>query len=226
MKQSLICVQAMIIASLLLMQGKVQAAPIQFDYGASIVGNTTGFTSVSAGDAVTGSIEFDSEIEDSIPNDPVIGSYTNGPITLDLNLAGLSFTDDRISTTSITVSDNRLIGGQEVDSLRVVASPLGSPIDGMILQQVIVTLNDLTASAFNSDALPTSLDLSAFQESSIFMSFFDPAAGRTRQLFAGINTVIGETPADVPEPRTFYLLLIALAAVGIAAKGSNHVRFA
>lgn len=118
---------------------------------------------INTGDTVTGEFTYDTKGIDGMPSDPKSGLYPSESFSLTVGGYSFGASDNNISVTN----DSVLIqGSSPVDSFEVV-SPLrevsGTSFSGLPPAQIDLVLVDTDASAFNSDALPASLNLADFE---------------------------------------------------------------
>jgi len=150
---------------------------------------------VQPGDTFSGSYTFDSDTPDSGLEDPDIGLYRFTGSSMVLWLADLEFppaggTFNVISVADFDVSDRFMMESYDYESA------------GFFISQSHVRLEDPTASAFESDALPTSPPLLGdFSSREFFWSAYvdDPDFP-----FGVTGTVTSLTP----EPQALVLLLV------------------
>ena len=165
------------------------------------------WSDVTIGDAYVYSIIIDLDTPDE-SGTPTIGQYAAESITLSIG----DVSDDLFRDTSVAIFDSFndlfIAGGEYFDDL-----------DGAWRAEV--TLEDFAASAFNSDALPTSLDLGAFEDRRMRLrrltEFLGP--GDPFELEATIDTF---TFSVVPAPGAGVALLVLFTGRRRRRRLSHH----
>ena len=209
-------------ACALMVAASAQAASVTYAF-AGTLDTVAGVPSLSVGNTFTGSFTFEST---SLPAPS--GGY-DANIVFEATVNGFSF-----STTSpcdtcggVTVFDNAGVSGS--DSF-IVSSLLGFPIyapvagpnlDGLQHYYLALQLNDTSATAFNSFALPSNLTFASFDTSFFALSFL--TAGFSQALVSGpLSSLTRVVTPPVPEASTSAMLALGLGALAVARRRKVH----
>ena len=155
------------------------------------------FGDVSFGSAITGSYIFNSLAADGAPADTTTGSYAmfGLPYVFNATVGGHSF--------SISDFVNVAVFNSIVDQYGVFAQQSGGDLT------LEMFLQDNTATAFGSDALPLALTLSSFSQRDFHLTgIIDDGQVQFDGKIESLQVV--------PEPASFPLLLAGVAALGAA----------
>jgi len=193
------CATAVAVAALGLFGPPAQGAMITFQFGGviDVVDDPDNVLegAVQAGNTFSGSYTFDPDTPDSYPDDPEFGVYENASLTVSLgNLTLVS-----------QANDNNLIAVTDRPSYdRFVMGSYGFQSAGFSIHELDLSLYDSTATAFDSDALPTTPpDLGAFDP----QTAFDRAFFITGNRDGGPDFVIfGTVTTLTPEPTSLMLM--------------------
>ena len=138
-------------------------------------------TTFFIGDVYTLTYTFDPATPDS-EGSATFGVYDPALSSAYVTVGGYSASSTAPSASAIRVTNNPIFGG---DNYRVEISGLiGPSIGGLSVggfQGPLFNLRDPTRTAFGSDALPTTLDVSDFEvsfSSALYLEFEDPATGQ------------------------------------------------
>jgi hypothetical protein len=196
-----------------------QATPVSFHFGGSVTSVDAALSSQFAmGDAIAIDLAFDTATPDLL-HDPHRAAYAYTNFTIQFGSYRASFPDDLTSGSALDVLDN--FNGQ-YDGFGPTSFTRGTGgfVNGFPVWTSFFGLLDPTQTAFSDLALPTSLDLTAFQTRMAELEFCanlvqgSCAGGDRRDVIAGI-TSFSNTIDAVPEPGTVLLLggtgLLALA---------------
>jgi hypothetical protein len=160
----------------------------------------------TVGQPVSGSFAFDSAAIDQIPANTQIGQYIATNATL--QIGSESYGD---ANAAIIIDDGTAPG----DQYELVADSLtGNPVGAFAPQFWELHLQDSSASVYSDDSLPTSLDLTDFDNTFVLLRFGD-GASTFADLTASVDSI-----AVVPEPASALLLLGALARLARHASRS------
>jgi hypothetical protein len=176
--------------------GAASAATITVNFTGTIIAVPTelsaGFTPF---DAVSGSFQFDSTTLDTVAN-PNVGFYP-GPTNFSFTFGSYTATSPGGEPSHFIRVDDNLVLSITIDLYGVETRNVTGASFGLFQpSRLTFILGDSTATAFESDALPTSLDLSAFDSHSAAIVFANN--GDLIQVVADITSIA--------EPSTFALL--------------------
>ncbi len=200
------------------MATQAEASPITFAFTGTMtfVDSALGPT-ITAGAEMSGSFTFES----STPDDQsfgLIGAYPNAISSLSLTMGDYSLTVTN-PVSQITVNQ---LSEHRYDVVTLLDG--APPINQRTPTQFVLSLQDTTGTAFSSDALPTALDLNAFDLRFISINFSGFGGGC--QIFclpprvdADVTTLQVVPSAAVPEPGT-----LTLVGVGLAAAVRRRIR--
>jgi len=187
-----------VIVALALLVGvvPVQGTPITFYFGGIIdtiddpYGALDG--SIQVGGPFSGSYTFDPPIPDSYPNDPEFGRYISSSSSMEFIMGNMVIDvvgeQLEIAIGNYKWSDSYSWGGW------------GFVYEDMEILELYMSLSDLSASVFDSDALPLMIpDLNVFNGKQFHLDADKTGVGR--------SSVYGTVTYLVPEPVTmiFYL---------------------
>ena len=159
-----------------------------FDYEAAEIGGT-GF--------VSGTFSYDTSIVD-VNSDPQVGFYLQAGTWTGEIVGG----DQNGETFSFDMLDI------------VVFDADDPPLDlfTMVIGESSLLLSDITGTAFDSDDLPTMLDLNSFISATLLLDSDDISGNQTAKGGgATIYAFTSITPTAVPEPGSTIVLVSALA---------------
>jgi len=155
---------------------------------------------INPGDIITGTYIYESTTPDSSPSDPVQGNYWNyaPPAGISLTVGGFNFTTDSSNVVFCVFIRNDNISGDDIYGIN---SRNNLPLsNGTLVDYIRWQLNDHTASALSSDALPTTAPiLGQWQANDLRLE-----TDRAFLIHAHVTSAI-------PEPAT--ILLFALGAL-------------
>ena len=208
------------VACALMVAASAQAAAVTYSFGGT-VNNVVGVPSLSVGNAFTGSFTF----EQTSPVAPNGGYDTN--IVFEATVNGYSFSTTSPCSTcgGVSIFNDTNIGDRFLVS-SLLAYPVYAPVagpnlDGLQHYYLALELNDTTATAFSSEALPSNLTLASFDNSFFALSF----------LTAGLSQVIASGPLSyltkvvtppVPEASTSAMLALGLGALAFVRRRKSH----
>lgn len=189
------------------------ANQVTFDFSGTITDDPFGLLTNDF--TFSGSYTFDSNAVDQLPNDPQTGVYQSaGPgFGIQTTIGGVSYAVD--GNISIAVANN--FSGP-VDQY----TPLTQSADGSLTLELF--LQDSTATAFSSDALPVNnqtLNLSAFNDAELRV--FGDNAQFTGTIDSLTCVSCGNSATPVPLPASGTLLMGALAAFALVACRRNSL---
>jgi hypothetical protein len=164
----------------------------------------SGFT---AFDPVSGSFQFDSATADTVAN-PAVGFYP-GPTNFSFTFGSYTATSPGGEPSHFIRVDDNLALSITIDLYGVETRNVTGGAFGFFQPtRLTFIMSDSTATAFASDALPTSLDLADFDTASANIVFQNN--GDLIQVVARVTTL-----RVVPEPEA--LALVTFAGIALAA---------
>ena len=188
----------------------------------SAVSDTGAGSGLVVGDPFHAVFTYDETLPDSSPGDVQVGTYTQVPPTGALGLRfeaqGVTISSNPAVAFSIGVLNNA--GGTPKDSFGLTA--VGFTFAGLTADaaQAQVLLDDATASAFSSDALPSELVLAAF---SLRAVDFSAVTGATTTL-TGRGTITSLFRGPVAHPQSPYTrknVALPLTLTGTISSGGT-----
>ncbi len=172
-------------------EGSVSTAPVEL---------APAFT---VGDNVSGSFIIESSTSDS-DADPNLGLYI-GPTDFNFLFGSYAAT-----AAGGSPGDSVLVRNLAFDSYGVNAvRPVGSDVNGYFLTNLGLYLQDSTGTVFNTDALPTSLNLGDFDIAEATLTF-QHGTLPSQNVIATVSSIQVQA---VPEPGTLLLLGSGLAGL-------------
>ena len=193
------------------------ADPITFLF----TGNVTSVAGVLSGtfnttQTLSGSYTFDSTLADQLPADPILGMY--GPLTaMDVTIGSYPAKHSLGGAGVDDANDSVGADGVKADSYHFFGMMSGPSVADLPVQFFRADLQDNTARAFSSDALPLiPPNLSSFLgRNEWFLEFGDGVT-----VFAAVGGRITSLE-PVPEPGT--LLLLGSGLLGVAGYGRKKL---
>jgi hypothetical protein len=166
----------------------------------------------TVGDPVSGSFQIDSDVPDLLPADPVVGLYPSAGSNFAFDFGGYSASATGPGGTQVRVENNAM-GGAPFD--RFVGSKTcnndctAATLDIWSLVNMTFLVSDSTAAVFSDDSIPTSFDLTDFNQRSASLEFIDPerTAGPT------VSALLTAVTYTVPEPGALALLALGMGIV-------------
>jgi len=189
------------------------ASPITFHFGGIVTSVDPLLTGTfTVGDPISDILTVDTAAADTAPG-PTVGMYQY--ISFQLQFG--SYVASSLPGVNSIVS---VFNEPSFDLFQALSafSAVGAPVNGLTLVSGATTLLDSTHMVFNSDALPTSLNLGSFDIADTSLSFCatpgDPGNCNThlQQVFGSITSL--SVTSSVREPATLTLLGLGLAALG------------
>ena len=200
----------------------VQFSPLTFSGGMVSSSNLSGNT-ISVGDVISGHFTYDTATA-QISNVGGIAMFASAQAQNVLNAAigsqQLGLTDALSNTTTVQVANNAatLRGGDSFGIANVSAN-------GQSSQMMALSLFDSTGLAFSGNTVPTTLDFSAFNNSTFYYTYSSVsthammgANGALTSLTVSTVPSGGNPITPVPEPETYAMLLAGLGLLGWTAR--------
>jgi len=199
----------LVVIALCLILGRAQeqqalGGPLYLSYEGNLTSVDDPFgrfdASVYVGAEFSGNYSYDPDgAIDSVPGDPTVGAYDlDGELVAHVGDMYFAATD-----VFAPVYNDYVAGSDIVDQFAITAQTLTS--GNLPLKWMKISITDRTGTAFSSDALPTTLDLSDFPELKAFEIYADEY---DTQLFGHLTSL-----TLVPEPATLTLLVLGGLAV-------------
>ena len=184
----------------------VSSATVDYGFTASFdrsFGTVTNTTILSLGTSVSGSLTYDTTAADFRTDRSNFGSYFQAG---DLFLDGVSLGTPTAARDRVTVSDGVSISGSDVFTIE-------QSFDTSLLLQF--SMRDASGSVFQSDALPSSLNLADFDLAYVGIYELSFATGSAQGNIVGGRefTLTSLQPPAVPLPAGGVLLLTGCLAL-------------
>ncbi|WP_374360569.1 FxDxF family PEP-CTERM protein [Pseudoduganella danionis] len=203
-------------------QEMMQFSPLTFTGGAVSSSNLSGST-VAVGDVITGHFTYDTAtaqisnvggvtmFASAQAQNALAAAIGNNTLALDSALS---------STTTVQVGNNvAAFGGADTFGIAQVSANAQSS------QLMALSLFDASGHAFDANAIPATLDFSAFNNSTFYYTYSSVSThammGANGNLTSLTVTQLpsGNNPtAPVPEPETYAMLLAGLGLLGWTAR--------
>jgi hypothetical protein len=198
---------AVLVAAALVCAASARAAVVNYAFSGHMVDP---FGSYSSGTPFGGSISYDdAAVNIGTPN---LGRYHDLNFTLTIGSDTVSDSGNGI----ISIFDN-VVTPYPTDLLEL-ASPVGAPLGGLTLSQMLFALQDLTGNALSGIGLPASLSLGDFTPYNASFIELDDFTGRGVVARGSFDTL------SVPEPSTIALALTGLLTVLVKFQPRRRVR--
>jgi len=154
---------------------------------------------IKPGDIITGAYTYDSSTPDSSPLDPIVGHYYHyaSPAGISLSVGGFTFATNPSNVDfSLGVTNN----GSSADVYYLFSANNLRLSNGFSINDILWQLNDSTAHALSSDALPLTAPLLDLWDSNYLLIQGGP---RSSQF-----DIQGHVTSAIPEPGTVMLLTL------------------
>ncbi len=174
----------------------------------------------AVGDAVSGTLAYDTATAVPIPVGPGCPDATSGCYFVSgsssFSWGGVSLAATPTSQFEVYVGNDLPVLGDDIELFGVTIPG----VNGSVVTLNIVRLIDYTGTALSSTALPVTINPSAF--SSLQYAELDLQNPGVGHLFDGVamfdSLTVVSTPSPVPEPATIALLLLAIPPVLLKAR--------
>lgn len=198
------------------------AATITYTFDGTITRALGPASTVGVGSALRIVAQVDSAIPPFSTTGPSgFDSAAYGLESVTLELGGAAYSATFLATGNPADQNLILLDGI-VDTLLVAVAPpsLGPPLDGLSFQAINFAIDDTSAAALSSTALPLALDISDFDNQSGSMQFVGLVAP-----FDVINLefTFQSVSVAVPEPGVATLLGVVVSAVALTRRGRRRV---
>lgn len=202
---SLTAVRSFLTAAIFLIASAANAELIQFSFRGQVTDEAiNGCDVVVACGAVTGSYSFDSAAADGNA-DGDTGLYAASAISFYIDgTEFFSATDGVINVANFTA----------VDQYGVLATGIANNVSAVLS----ILLEDSSASAFGSDALPLTASALASLLPGRFTLFANDDSFQLQGTIDSVTCTSGCEGISVPEPATALLLAAGLAALGLSRR--------
>jgi PEP-CTERM motif len=188
--------------------GASASAVPTYNFAGSFASGSEPLAPVFTGTTVTGFFTPGTDV-DSEPNS-VDGSYNPPGPTYSIAVGSLNWAGGPSASGAVATPAPPRTSPHTFQSFSARSELLGSSVLGFTPSNWVFLLDDFTAAALTSDALPTSVDVADWTISQLTLSFQNGSAFGT--VTFGLT---GVTVSGVPEPGSIALLFFALAVCGV-----------
>lgn len=200
-----------------------QAAVVTYDFAGAISNPTSLTLDIPLGMPFSGQFTINTAAPDILPGREWQGMYQQG-FAFSVTLGGITYASPAAGRVEVINNWSGLVPTIDRYAVQVADITATAPLANafaLLPDYASIWLDDTAASVFSTDALPSSLSLSAFNRTEFRLGFGAPGLGGFVNVLGPITSLALHV-STVPEPATGWMLLTGLPL--IARMRRRHVR--